>query len=33
MGGDQLAAIILLSIVLIPGLVIIMDDSQWDRKK
>jgi len=27
------AVIILASLVLIPGLVIIMDDGKWDRKK
>ena len=27
------AVIVLASLVLIPGLVIIMDDGKWDRKK
>ena len=33
MGGDQLAAIILISLPLISGLVILMDDGKWDRSK
>ncbi len=33
MSGDQVAALILLFLVLLPGLIIFMDDRKWDRKK
>jgi hypothetical protein len=33
MSGDQLAVLILVSFPLITGLIMILDDNKWDRKK
>ena len=33
MGGDQLAALILAGFPLLAGLIMVMDDGKWDRKK